>query len=182
MPTGMLSPLLDDPEPKAGAALLWKPPAFSAAAGIQTVKTQCGCHALKMKNRCDFHPVRGKIAAVSYVVLTLKELLKKRNQFIIGSFINFSDKTTIAAFTSAKPNGTIGFVRPEISFCCQSSKQLSCQIPTFHLAAPSRLLAPGCHTPACTTPKNHQTFLPLWLGLLRRLPACHSRLSNSIYP
>lgn len=93
---------------KAGAALLWKPPAFSAAVGIQTVKTQCGCHALKMKNRCDFHPVRGKIAAVSYVVLALKELLKKRNQFIIGSFINFSDKTTIAAFTSAQPNGAVG--------------------------------------------------------------------------
>ena len=34
---------------KAGAALLWKPPEFSASVSIQTAKSQWGYHALKIK-------------------------------------------------------------------------------------------------------------------------------------
>ena len=41
---------------KADAALLWKPPEFSASVSIQTAKSQWGYHALKIKkDRTLFH-------------------------------------------------------------------------------------------------------------------------------
>lgn len=57
MPTGMLLAPIGNPEPMGFSPL--DTPSIFLANGTQTVEMQFDTFALKIQNRCNFHPARG---------------------------------------------------------------------------------------------------------------------------